>query len=339
MGTDSSHYRTIRLRYAPGTPCHLFDVRDGVGIIRPKTPLLKWRTARPSLCDTGIVIYALCSPSGTAANAMTDNRPPGAGAITHVLRNARTRAVVSAMPEDRVPRRKKAGLTQREVAQRIGSTDPRWYRDLELGKPRNYSAAFLNSVRRVLQLNETEWEVVWRHTQGFAPAAPVAETPPLVPRAVHALVEGQRWPAILTSQRWDLLAHNAAAARVYPWARMGANVMEWALLGQAARTQLVNWDTEWAPALIGILRLRSEQWPGDKTIGSLVEAARSDPSTRKVWDSNISSPFFPCAGHEPRRIYASRGQLQFAVTHFRLSMTDAQSYTYSVFTPSHDASE
>lgn len=270
---------------------------------------------------------------------MTDDRTPGVRAITHVLRGARTRAIVGAMSDNRAPRRKRAGLTQREVAQKIGSTDPRWYRDLELGKPRNYSAAFLHSVRRVLQLTDTEWEVVWRHTQGFAPAAPIPETPSSAPQALHALVEGQRRPAILTSQRWDLLAHNTAAARVYPWAQIGANIMEWALMAQPARTQLVNWDTEWAPALIGLLRLRSEQWPRDETIGSLVETVRADPSIRKMWDSNISDTFFPGDGHKPRRVYSSRAQLQFAVNHFRLSVTDTQSYTFSVLTPSHDASE
>ncbi|WP_405951867.1 hypothetical protein OG588_42245 [Streptomyces prunicolor] len=67
-----------------------------------------------------------------------------------------------------------------------------WYGGLEAGRPGNYSDAVLHAVRRVLDLRDEEWEIVYRVARGHAPAAaPASQLGPLLPDAFRALRRGE----------------------------------------------------------------------------------------------------------------------------------------------------
>ncbi|MER6504417.1 helix-turn-helix domain-containing protein [Streptomyces sp. NPDC001455] len=259
-------------------------------------------------------------------------------AITRVLRNARARIDASRTPGIADRFRAKPGLTQREVAKLLGSS-PRWYRDLELGKSRNFSMSYLRSVRRALALDEAEWEIVWRAVSD-SPPSDAGRRPPAphksLPDSVVAFVEDQRWPALLCDHRGDALAWNAAAARGAPWLRRGMNVLEWTLTHPDARHQLINWKNDWAMPMAARLRLHSEQWPGDERIQSLVESVCSDPAGFEIWNSpELQSPT-RCGGPELRRVFLPHRGGESSVTLLALKIRDMPSSELVVAVPSGD---
>ncbi|MFF5273756.1 XRE family transcriptional regulator [Streptomyces sp. NPDC000133] len=260
--------------------------------------------------------------------------------ITRILRSARARIDPARIPgfAARFGPRSKPGLTQGEVAQLLGGSDPRWYRDLELGKPRNFSPAFLRSVRRILALDDAEWEAVWR-LAGGSHSVDGGGMDPLVsgdslPDAVVAFVEGQQWPALLCDRRWDVLACNAAAAQGSPWMRRGFNLLEWTLTYPDARFQLINWEFDWAMPLAAQLRLHSEQWPEDERIQSLVGVIRSDPRGREMWDApKLPTPSHPDASESRRLFLPHHGGREFEVTLLSLTVDDIPSSQLLVAMP------
>jgi hypothetical protein len=260
--------------------------------------------------------------------------------ITRVLRNARARIDPTCVPglaADLGPR-PKPGLTQREVAKLLGGSDPRWYRDLERGKLRNFSLAYLRSVRRTLALDEAEWEAVLRSAGGSCPVegsgADFLGSGDSLPDSVVAFVEDQRWPALLCDRRWDVLAWNAAAAHGSPWMRRGLNILEWILTYPEARYQLINWEFEWAMPVAAQLRLYSERWPEDARIQNLVEAVCSDPRGYEIWNSpKLPTPSPPDAS-ELRRLYLPHQEnREFEVNLLRLTFDDIPSSRLLVVVP------
>ncbi|MEV7955206.1 XRE family transcriptional regulator [Streptomyces sp. NPDC088141] len=260
--------------------------------------------------------------------------------ITRVLRNARARIDPGCIPgfAARFGPRFKPGLTQREVAWLLGGSDPRWYRDLELGKRRNFSPAFLRSVRSVLALDDAEWEAVRRSTGGSRPVDGDGADLPVpgdsLPDPVVAFVEGQRWPALLCDRRWDVLACNAAAGSGLPWMRNGFNLAEWALTCPDARSQLIDWEFDWAMPLVAQLRLHWEQWPEDERIRSLVKSVRSDPKGREIWNSPVLPTPSPPGVTESRRLLLPQyGDGEFEVTLLSLTVDDLPSSQLLVVMP------
>ncbi|OIJ91721.1 helix-turn-helix domain-containing protein [Streptomyces colonosanans] len=248
--------------------------------------------------------------------------------ITRVLRQARQRIDPRDIPgfSATFGPKQGRGLTQKEVACLLG-VSPKWYRNLELGKPLTYSKGFLESVRRLLKLDKDEWEAVWRLTQerpGYGPAPePPAPGARPVPPAVRQFIDAQSWSAYAFDHRWDLLHCNAAALHDYPWMLYGTNVMSWVLTYPEARTQLVNWESDWALPMIAQLRYRVELWKDDLGLQKLVQTVISDPVARPLWDS----PNLPVLPHPSatttRRLYLPRqGVTEFEVTLLTLKIDD-----------------
>jgi len=269
------------------------------------------------------------------------DRPAARQTITRVLRRARERIDPRDVPGlsavfDYSGGR---GLTQAHVAHLVG-VSTKWYRSLELGKPNSYSKDFLESVRRVLELTEDEWEAVWQLTYGrpvprSAPASPDPTARQRVSSTVRRFIDAQGWPAYASNRRWDVLHCNAAALRDYPWMLHGANAMKWVLTYPEARIQLINWERDWATPMIAQLRYHAELWKDDLGLQALVETVRSDPRTRALWDS----PDLPALPHasaaSPRRLYLPRkGSAEFEVTLLAMRVDDAQFTRLVIFVPS-----
>jgi transcriptional regulator with XRE-family HTH domain len=219
------------------------------------------------------------------------------------------------------------GLTQAQVAQMVG-VSTKWYRNLELGKPKVYSPRLLESVRRVLELDDAEWETVWQlaHARPASRSAPEPADPGVrrqVPSSVRRFVDAQSWPAYVCDRRWDLLYYNAAALRDYPWMLHGTNTMSWVLTYPEARIQLINWESDWAIPIAAHLRYQAELWKDDLRLQALVNSVRSDPTVRALWDS----PHLPIVPHTSatttRRLYLPRqGAKEFEVTLLAMQIDD-----------------
>lgn len=246
--------------------------------------------------------------------------------ITRVLRQARGRLNPRDIPGFTATFGPKdgPGLTQSEVAHLLG-VSTKWYRSLELGKPRTYSKQFLQAVRRVLKLNQEEWETVWRLTQGRpAPdTAPRPTTVDAIPPSLRRFIDAQSWPAYLCNRRWDLLHYNSAALRDYPWILHGTNVMIWVLTYPEARTQLIDWERDWAIPMIAQLRYHAELWKEDFGLQTLVSEVLADPVARALWDS----PDLPVMPHPSatatRKLYLPRrGAEEFEVLLLTMQVDD-----------------
>ncbi|MEU8687692.1 helix-turn-helix domain-containing protein [Streptomyces sp. NPDC048665] len=274
---------------------------------------------------------------------MTDGstgRPVAQQTITRVLRRARERIDPRDVPglAAAFDCRGSRGLTQGQVAHLV-DVSTKWYRNLELGKPKTYSKSFLESVRRVLELSEDEWETVWQLTHGrpaprSAPESPDPAAGQQVPSALRRFVDAQSWPAYVYNHRWDLLHYNAAALRDYPWMLHGTNVMSWALTYPEARIQLINWEHDWAMPMIAHLRYHAELWKDDLGLQALVKTVRSDPAARALWDSpHLPTP--PATTASTRRLYLPRqGATEFEVTMLAMRIEDTPSSRLMSFVPS-----
>ncbi|MBB5938659.1 MmyB family transcriptional regulator [Streptomyces zagrosensis] len=191
--------------------------------------------------------------------------------ITRVLRAARERH----------------GLSTDQVAELCGVTG-RWYRALESGRPRRHSNSLLTTVSRVLDLSEEEYLVLYRlvGTHDLPEKVMAPQTADPVPHRIRTFVQGvEPWGAYLCDYRWDVLAHNDAIVRHFPWISEGVNVMQWALTDPDAPAYLINWETDWALPMIAQLRLHDEQWKHDPRMRAVTQSVLSTAAGRRLWTS------------------------------------------------------
>jgi hypothetical protein len=192
----------------------------------------------------------------------------------------------------------------------------RWYNALEAGRPANYSDNFLQAVRRILDLNAEEWDIVYRITRGRAPtAAPVSPLSGLLPDVIRNLVEqSPTWALYVSDYRWDVLTYNAKTQDYFPWMRHGLNVMEWALTWPEARAQLINWQDDWALPMIAQLSVHAEQWPDDARLKAVISMVKADPAAGRLWDAPNLPVITHPASHQSRRLYLpGQGGEEFAI--------------------------
>ncbi|MFG2800524.1 helix-turn-helix domain-containing protein [Streptomyces pseudovenezuelae] len=237
--------------------------------------------------------------------------------ITRILRQARARMDASDIAGFAATfgSRSAPGITQAQTAQLAG-VSRRWYNSLESGRSANYSDTFLQAVRRILDLNADEWEIVYRVTRGRAPTSvPASPLSGLLPDAIRDLVEqSQTWALYISDYRWDILAYNAKTVEYFPWMRHGLNVMEWALTWPEARAQLIDWQDEWALPMIAQLRVHAEQWPHDERLQDVIGTVLADPVAGELWNSpNLPVMTHP-ASQQARRLYLPRqGGKEFSI--------------------------
>ncbi|AKN73680.1 hypothetical protein QR97_31540 [Streptomyces sp. PBH53] len=264
--------------------------------------------------------------------------------ISRILRQARARRDTSDIPGFTAAFgvRSRPGITQEETA-KLAGVSRRWYNALESGRPANYSDAFLQAVRRILDLSSDEWHIVYRLTRGHTPIeTPVSPLTELLPDSVRDLVEqSEKWPLYVSDHRWDVLVYNAKILEIFPWMTYGLNVMEWALTWPEARTQLIDWQTEWASPMVAQLRVHAEQYRSDQRLQAVIEVVLRDPVARKLWDSpdlplNVTHP----VSHRPRRLYLPRqGGRQFAVRLMAFTPIELPSCRLMAITPAEPAKE
>jgi transcriptional regulator with XRE-family HTH domain len=112
-------------------------------------------------------------------------------------------------------RRRTAGLRREEVAQLAG-VGVTWYTWLEQGRPIRASVQVLEAVARTLRLDAVERRHLFRLAE-VPDMAPRGDGGPLLRPQIQAILDGLNpMPASVATERFDILAWNAAYAVLFP---------------------------------------------------------------------------------------------------------------------------
>lgn len=223
--------------------------------------------------------------------------------ITRMLKTWREQRDPRAVPgfTARYGSRQRKGLTQRDMADLTGVTEG-YYGRLERDQLDSVGNEFLESIARVLDLDEAQRTHLWLEVYGFAPPPRPHPDPSTIDPVVSAIVHQLPWPAYTFDHRWDIRVFNEHAARDYPWMLHGVNVMIWALTYREARLQLIDWEETWAKPMASQLRLSGKANPDDARLNEVCEEIRqSDEIARRILDEDVTTVTHPDSHR--RRLY------------------------------------
>ncbi|MEU9982864.1 hypothetical protein [Streptomyces sp. NPDC050856] len=240
---------------------------------------------------------------------MVDARREDLGRMLRAWRMARDPELIPAP----VPfRGHRTYLTQLDMALLLGVSE-RWYRALEKGEDRRYGVEMIAGVVRILDLSPGQAAALYLGTGHQPPRRPTAARPaPALVRLMHQ----QRCVSFLADEAWDVVGANAVAARHCPWlVRDGANVMTWALSGEA-RYQLRDGEQSWVVVLLERLRLDWQRRPDNRRLDEVVRTVRRLPAIRALWDAPaavapsggdgaVMRMYFPLVAPEPIAVHVT----------------------------------
>lgn len=180
-------------------------------------------------------------------------------------------------------RRRTPGLRREEVAERAGiGVD--WYVRLEQGRDVSPSPETIDALARALSLDAAEHEHLRVLARGTPPAPFVRES---VPDAIRRIVESLEKPAYLSGRRWDVLAWNAAAVRLFT--DFGAvperdrNLLIYVLTDPGVRRLFGDtWAGE-ARRMVAQFRAAHDVSPDDPAFVELADRLRSECAEFATW--------------------------------------------------------
>lgn len=190
------------------------------------------------------------------------------------------------------PRRRTRGLRREEVAVLAGLS-PTWYTYLEQGRDIRASSEVVESLARVLRLDEDERRYFYLLAHERNP--PVGDCQLAVPPRTAAdrmtgVVRSTGHPAYADNLYGDVLAWNDAAEDWYtdfsqlPPGRR--NMLWWVFADPMARKRLVNWAED-AKDLAARFRLASATRPHDPRFRELTEATWAvSEDFRRLWSAH-----------------------------------------------------
>lgn len=204
--------------------------------------------------------------------------------LSDFLKSRRARLSPDAVGLPAGGRRRAPGLRREEVASLAG-VGLTWYTWFEQGRDIRVSPDFLANVSRALRLDGAER----RHL--FVLLGQDGAPPPLAPRraspALQRMLEGLvHYPAYLRTARWDPIAWNQAADRLFGFARRRPeerNFLRLAFTDPEFRERMPNWSVD-APAMVAKFRVDYARYRGDAELDALVkEMTRRSPEFRQFW--------------------------------------------------------
>lgn len=182
-------------------------------------------------------------------------------------------------------RRRTPGLRREEVAALAG-VGLTWYTWLEQGRDIGVSATFLDNLARVLKLDAAERRYLYLLTQQRPPAEP-GKTWCVVPPVIHRLMgDLTSRPAYVINLRWDVLAWNIAADRVFRFSQHAPerrNLL-WMLFADGPTRALFDpWDDQ-AQQMLSHFRRDFVNAPQEPDICALIkDLEKVSPDFREWW--------------------------------------------------------
>lgn len=171
-------------------------------------------------------------------------------------------------------RRRTPGLRREEVAEAAGiSTE--WYVKLEQGRAVAPSPTTIDALARALRLNAVEHAHLRRLADAKAqPAFSRERVPPTIGKFVASLPH----PAYVTGRRWDILAWNDAAARLFEFGALppeDQNLLLYVLTDSRARQVFgESWSSE-AQRIVALFRPAYDLWAYDRAFVELLERVQA----------------------------------------------------------------
>jgi PAS domain-containing protein len=181
-------------------------------------------------------------------------------------------------------RRRAPGLRREEVASLAG-VGLTWYTWFEQGREIRVSPDFLENVSRALRLTGAERRhlFVLLNQDTTAPSVPERKVSPALQRMLDGMPSR---PAYIRTARWDVIAWNKAAARMFGFERRRPeerNLVRMMFIDPAFREMVPNWPTA-APIMLAKFRGDYARYRGDPLMDALVhEMQQRSPEFRQLW--------------------------------------------------------
>ncbi|MDH4654083.1 MULTISPECIES: helix-turn-helix transcriptional regulator [unclassified Pseudomonas] len=182
-------------------------------------------------------------------------------------------------------RRRTPGLRREEVATLAG-VGLSWYTWLEQGREISVSATFLDNLSRALKLDAAERRHLFLLAHQRLPPEP-GRTWCVVPPLIHRLMgDLPSRPAYVLNLRWDVLAWNAAADRVFGFSALPAdrrNLLWMLFTSPAMRALFTPWEEQALQMLSSFRRdfVRATQDP--EIVALVKELLKVSPDFRIWW--------------------------------------------------------
>jgi len=180
-------------------------------------------------------------------------------------------------------RRRTPGLRREEVAVLAG-VGASWYQWLEQGRDITVSPQVLDSVGRVLELDDAERRHLYA-LAGLNPPAPAGDDAPQpVPSALLRLIDS--WlpsPAHIMDRHWNVVASNVAVRLVLGFEQGPFNCLTSFFTSADQRSRYADWEAI-APRVVAQFRAEMTARPEDPEYGRIADhiAARS-PEFAELW--------------------------------------------------------
>jgi transcriptional regulator with XRE-family HTH domain len=200
--------------------------------------------------------------------------------LGHFLRTRRARLRPSDVGLPEGARRRTPGLRREEVAQ-LADVGVSWYTWLEQGRDIQVSEALLERLSSALRLDAAERSYLFELAQGRSPR-PVAATPPIVSPLLARTIEAHRHPAIVSTVRWDVVAMNGPALKL--WGdRRGTNALRNIFLGKVPPLATEEHEAH-ARNLVARFRSEAARASAHEQFQELADELRArSPEFRRLW--------------------------------------------------------
>jgi len=225
-------------------------------------------------------------------------------------------------------RRRTKGLRREEVAALAGISLP-WYTSLEQGREINVSDAVLESLARVLRLNQDERDHLFFLASPPRNRAMSGNASAHVHPAMQFLLEQSGlYPAYITDEKMNILAWNKLASAVFgPFeeAEGRERNMLWRLfMLPSCRTMFADWETL-AGSLLGEFRAMYSRHITDPWYHTFVaELAQGSPEFAEWWETYQVQ----CTSQYPRKLtHPVAGPLHFSTWLFPIQESHGQYLT------------
>lgn len=215
--------------------------------------------------------------------------------------------------------RRTPGLRREEVATLAGlSAD--YYQRLEQGRDRHPSAQVLQSLARVLRLDETATQYLLSFASAGATRAR-RRRPETVPIGVRQLLEVLGLPAFVENRRFDVVAANRLATALSPSLQVGENRMRSIFLDDRERLLHMDW-TQALTGIVGAFRASIGADVDDPRTEQLVgELSLASEQFRRLWARHDVRPL---AGAAVRLDHPSVGRMDLRREKLPIGDSDGQ---------------
>ncbi|MEU3421923.1 helix-turn-helix transcriptional regulator [Streptomyces murinus] len=177
--------------------------------------------------------------------------------------------------------RRVPGLRREEVALLAGIS-PDYYLRLERGRDKNPSPQVLESLARVLRLDDIE-RTYLLGLSAARPRAPRRRRPEHVPARVHELLAHLQIPAFVEGRAFDVLAANSMAVALSPRLTPGQNRLRSLLLDPEEQAFHQDWTKATADFVAALRTTIGDDTDDPRFVELVGELALSSQRFRTLW--------------------------------------------------------